>query len=430
MIFSPLKTRLSPLVLFTILLFTHQGYAQSSLKRIYYQGNQINVINIASRQGASFFLVGNNRVANIPYDHTPSNSPQVSLLLDNGKNQVIRVTLKKYPTTHETCTTDSQDYLPYGTNTTTHTHYAFGYNKEYQDDATHLLYLRARTYNPFSQRFMTRDSYIEFNHYSFVASNPIMHIDPSGHMFRVVGTDASDSLLGLLSAIFDLEIVESEAIENAAHSAPDLHAEVASHVSDDDYYAEYYMRVKNRKKPLALAYIEQQQDRFVAITKQGWQYRTSPMLNPYWDRAGIKGLQQRYYVVFDAMEKKLGSTYLRVNLHMIRDLNDIPASIESMVYSFISDEPLTFVSVRDMKTALSLMEQWNNMMLPIIEDPGRIPDIERDIGLLRITQTLTLRLQPHSNFNWLNQDLFNFQGLYNFGDMQTYIRDSLGYDHI
>ncbi len=57
----------------------------------------------------------------------------------------------------------------------------FGFNGEYLDQESGLVYLRARMYNPDSQRFMSWDSYPLLNHYAFVQGQVINAIDPSGH---------------------------------------------------------------------------------------------------------------------------------------------------------------------------------------------------------------------------------------------------------
>ena len=395
-----LQTHFSTLIALFILLFAHQGYAQKNLEHFYYQGNQINVIDASSKQGTSFFLAGDHRIAGIPYNHALHNSPQAFLLLDDGKNQVIRITLKQHSATNKTYSTDSQDYQPYGTNNTTHTHYAFGYNKEYQDTATHFLYLRARTYDPLSQRFMTRDSRIGlFNDYSFAGGNPIMHIDPSGHMFKAVDMN-EDSLLGLLAGILDPEILESK---------------------EDD----------------PIAYITQHKDRFVAVADRGLKHRTPPVPNLYEDRRGAKGLQQSYHVVFHAMKQRLQPAYLKINLDMLTSRYFMPQDIKSMVYSFASNEPLTFVSVHEMRTMLGLMEYWNDMMLPIIEDPTLISKFERNISIPHMSGVLGYRLRPDSDLtywlrpdsdsdsNWQNEKLFMLEGA---SIIPTSIQERLGYD--
>ncbi|WP_119344415.1 RHS repeat-associated core domain-containing protein [Facilibium subflavum] len=57
----------------------------------------------------------------------------------------------------------------------------FAYDGEYQDQASQLIYLHARFYNPGLMRFMQRDSYDLLNHYAFANDNPVNKTDPSGH---------------------------------------------------------------------------------------------------------------------------------------------------------------------------------------------------------------------------------------------------------
>ena len=58
----------------------------------------------------------------------------------------------------------------------------FTYKGEYQDLASNTVYLKARDYDPMSARFLSRDSYDVWNHYSYADSDPVNKIDPSGHM--------------------------------------------------------------------------------------------------------------------------------------------------------------------------------------------------------------------------------------------------------
>ncbi len=57
----------------------------------------------------------------------------------------------------------------------------FGYTGEMRDEATGLVFLRARYYDPATGRFFQQDPLrLEQNLYAYVASNPINRIDPSG----------------------------------------------------------------------------------------------------------------------------------------------------------------------------------------------------------------------------------------------------------
>ncbi len=64
----------------------------------------------------------------------------------------------------------------------------FGYDAEEQDPLTGLTYLRARYYDPASARFGVADTYlgntfdpITLNRYLYCASDPVNHVDPTGH---------------------------------------------------------------------------------------------------------------------------------------------------------------------------------------------------------------------------------------------------------
>lgn len=65
----------------------------------------------------------------------------------------------------------------------------FRYSGEYYDDATGLQYLRARWYDPSIGRFISEDTYegellnpLSLNLYTYVQNNPLMYVDPTGHM--------------------------------------------------------------------------------------------------------------------------------------------------------------------------------------------------------------------------------------------------------
>ena len=67
----------------------------------------------------------------------------------------------------------------------------FCYCGEYYDKETGTIYLRARYYNPSIGRFISRDSFVgkiedplSLNLYTYCHNNPILYIDPNGHMAK------------------------------------------------------------------------------------------------------------------------------------------------------------------------------------------------------------------------------------------------------
>ena len=75
--------------------------------------------------------------------------------------------------------------------TDTHEKPFFGYDAEEQDPLTGLTYLRARYYDPTSARFGVADTYrgntfdpITLNRYLYCASDPVNHVDPTGHRIK------------------------------------------------------------------------------------------------------------------------------------------------------------------------------------------------------------------------------------------------------
>jgi RHS repeat-associated protein len=64
----------------------------------------------------------------------------------------------------------------------------FGYTGEQEDPSTGLVFLRARYYDPYLNRFISPDTIIpdfenpqSLNRYSYVVNNPVRFVDPSGH---------------------------------------------------------------------------------------------------------------------------------------------------------------------------------------------------------------------------------------------------------
>jgi len=103
----------------------------------------------------------------------------------------------------------------------------FRYSGEYLDDETGNYYLRARYYDPSIQRFITQDSYkggiespLSLNLYTYCENNPIMYIDPSGHMVLLPGgieaTDIDRQLLDLKKQHGSATIIKQTEIEKRA----------------------------------------------------------------------------------------------------------------------------------------------------------------------------------------------------------------------
>ncbi|WP_440993009.1 RHS repeat-associated core domain-containing protein [Cysteiniphilum litorale] len=93
-------------------------------------------------------------------------------------------------------TTDYQAYGAHSDTLNTNVATNFSYNGEYQDPSSDLVYLRSRDYDANTQRFITQDNANVWNKYNFADSNPIMNIDPSGHLsFGSVWKHSSTGLL-------------------------------------------------------------------------------------------------------------------------------------------------------------------------------------------------------------------------------------------
>lgn len=79
----------------------------------------------------------------------------------------------------------------------------FGYNSEYLDRETGLIYLRARYYDPSIGRFISEDPIKDgSNWYAFCNNNPVTFIDPSGMKF-VFDDDYSENLFNKYSNIIN-----------------------------------------------------------------------------------------------------------------------------------------------------------------------------------------------------------------------------------
>ncbi|GIO36302.1 hypothetical protein J41TS12_11630 [Paenibacillus antibioticophila] len=80
----------------------------------------------------------------------------------------------------------------------------FRYSGEYWDSTTDLQYLRARWYDPNAGRFVSKDPYqgsldnpLSLNRYSYVESNPLVYVDPSGN---IISRADAETLLEIAGA--------------------------------------------------------------------------------------------------------------------------------------------------------------------------------------------------------------------------------------
>ena len=87
----------------------------------------------------------------------------------------------------------------------------FGYAGQYTDAETGFQYLRARSYDPATGQFLTRDPLANLTNmpYAYTADNPLNGTDPSGLLFGVCDTgpanclgSAGNALGGVSQAVF------------------------------------------------------------------------------------------------------------------------------------------------------------------------------------------------------------------------------------
>ena len=159
-----------------------QTIGKSDLIQFYYDdAENANIVNeIQGTKSASYLTQGSTRYVRYVKD-TSTNQTIPQYLMENKKDTlgVLDATKK---------VTGTYQYNPYGGSgaglqlTLNISDNPFRYTREYTDTESGLVYLRARYYNSGIERFITRDSYPLFNRYAYASGNPIMFIDPSGHV--------------------------------------------------------------------------------------------------------------------------------------------------------------------------------------------------------------------------------------------------------
>lgn len=126
-----------------------------------------------SYSSVSFMTVGTDRLSAIKHD---------SVIYYLGDHKSHYLWLASLPLALAQESEATSDFDPYGYHSSAiSVSHNFGYNSEYRDWFTGLIYLRARDYDPRNQHFMTMDSYHIWNKYNFADANPITNIDPTGH---------------------------------------------------------------------------------------------------------------------------------------------------------------------------------------------------------------------------------------------------------
>ncbi|WP_151194160.1 RHS repeat-associated core domain-containing protein [Cysteiniphilum sp. JM-1] len=168
--------------------------------------------------------INNNNAVNLYYVNNGKSNNLTLTQLTNGNTTVA---IK-----------GTTDYQAYGVhsdtlNTTVATN--FSYNGEYQDPSSDLVYLRARDYDAGKQRFIAQDSANVWNKYNFADSNPIMNIDPSGHLSK----EGWNTLIGItligLGLLIPLGAVAFTPVAEATVASAE--ATVASEEATDSYVA-------------------------------------------------------------------------------------------------------------------------------------------------------------------------------------------------
>jgi RHS repeat-associated protein len=79
-----------------------------------------------------------------------------------------------------------------------------GYDGQYTSSDTGLVYMRARTYDPSTAQFPTRDPWVAITGepYSYAGDNPLNHSDPTGLFLGIPGTPSTGEIVGVIGEHF------------------------------------------------------------------------------------------------------------------------------------------------------------------------------------------------------------------------------------
>jgi RHS repeat-associated protein len=91
---------------------------------------------------------------------------------------------------------------------------SFGFTGEQVDDATGMMYLRARYYSPYLNQFIQPDTIVpdpripaDWNEYTYARDNPVNYTDPSGKISVAESKDA-DTLINQLYVDYNVRIIK------------------------------------------------------------------------------------------------------------------------------------------------------------------------------------------------------------------------------
>ena len=131
-----------------------------------------------SNGNMSSYLTRDMRFDGTKPTYAVSNQKDVTALLDATGT----VTKKYNYTSYGVPTAYSDPSFKAASDAISIAHNPYTYSNYYTDDESQNYYLNARYYNPTLGIFLTSDSYNLPNRYAYVNGNPVMGVDPTGHV--------------------------------------------------------------------------------------------------------------------------------------------------------------------------------------------------------------------------------------------------------